>query len=130
MSYILQDALSTIKSAKGFRAVFEVVIDANASGDQFLFTVGSTSLYPARILYITESGTPTLGVIKMGYNVARNDVVANQVLTTIPVSPNGLAGNPNSGFNVGSPGQNLYAVMSTLAGVAAQVRVIMEAYGG
>lgn len=110
------------------RLLYQGLVDANTLADQALVT----TTMPTQALSVTiervSGGALTLGVFKMGFNGAANDVIASQALVSlaglgavIPLTPPQTLA-PNGG--------TLIFKMTTAVGTAATLRVTVTGTGG
>lgn len=112
------------------RQLCQIVIDANASGDQPLMTCAGTTYITAIIIERVSGAALTLAVLKVGFNAGANDIISSQALVGLGSIGQAVEVIPILGHSIGVVSGSLKANMSTLAGLAATLRVTVIGLGG
>lgn len=126
----MSQAATSLQASGGVRQLCQVVVDANASGDQVLMTATTKTYVTDVIIERTSGSALTIAVIKVGFGASANDVVASQALSGLGAIGLAIDVLPIAGFAPGAAAQTLKANMSTLAGGAATITITVMGVGG
>lgn len=126
----MSGTFTSLQASGGVRQLCQVVVDANAAGDQVLMTATAKTYVTDVIIERTSGAALTIAVLKVGFGASANDIIASQALSGLGSLGVAIDVTPIVGFAPGTATQTLKANMSTLAGGAAAITVTVFGVGG